>query len=230
VSAQRSIDGVGSFEEYRARFTGTIDLEDDPEINATTLDQVSVGVVVIRTKDVQAKLGRDGVLARVGVLNVTDLRVVDGDLKDLLVERLGLYGGDTVEPARILAGTTGSDADANPAVDLDNDDDNLESWQNDRADSLRVSTEALMRLDDDLATDEDGEIIPGQLLEQPELPYEAPTVVGSIHDRSQRPQGSGMPNVAPFRTEDGPLAPASGQRIGRVGRQDEQLNSYLYNS
>jgi hypothetical protein len=95
---QSSMDGV-PFDSHRARFSGTVPLETE-EIEATSLDEVLVMVVVARVQDVQAKVVK-GELERVNVLKVTDTRLLTGDLKKILVERLGLYGTDTVDPEMV---------------------------------------------------------------------------------------------------------------------------------
>ena len=97
------VDGV-AFAMYQGRFSGTVDLEDE-EAEATAIGETLVMVVVATVKDLNAKMDKDGDLARVAVFKATDARILDDELKDLLVERLGLYGGDTVEPVLIAPGT-----------------------------------------------------------------------------------------------------------------------------
>lgn len=101
MTASRSLDGF-SFDHFRARLTGTVELE-ETEAQAAALDETLVMVVVARVKDVQAKMdGRGdnaGDLSRVAVCKATDARIIDdADLRNTLVERLGLYGEDTYVP------------------------------------------------------------------------------------------------------------------------------------
>ena len=103
-SIQRQTDGI-TIEEFHARFSGRVLLEEE-DLNATALEEVGVGVVVFKTDGTGTSINRKGTVIRTAVLKVTDLRVLDGDLKKLLVERLGLYGDDTVE----LPTTTAPDA------------------------------------------------------------------------------------------------------------------------
>lgn len=101
-SIERKTDGI-SIEEYHARFTGRVLLEEE-DLNATALEEIGVGVVVFKSDGVGTSINRKGTVIRTAVLKVTDLRVLDGDLKKLLVERLGLYGDDTAEPAMVGGG------------------------------------------------------------------------------------------------------------------------------
>jgi len=103
MTASRSLDGF-SFDHFRARLTGTVELE-EAEAQAAALDETLVMVVVARVKDIQAKMdGRGeeaGELSRVAVCKATDARIIeDVDLRNLLVERLGLYGEDTYVPTK----------------------------------------------------------------------------------------------------------------------------------
>lgn len=97
----RSLDGVG-IEEYRARYTGTIVLEDE-EASASALDELTVEVTVSRVKDVQVKVDKGGNVARIAVRQVVESRLLEGDLRDLLVERLNLLSADP-EPVLITPG------------------------------------------------------------------------------------------------------------------------------
>lgn len=90
------IDGV-SFEAFKGRFSGTVELEEE-EASAAAVGEVVVFVGVASIMDVQAKLDKDGVLSRIDVFKVTEARVLEDDLKQILVDRLGLYGNDTLPP------------------------------------------------------------------------------------------------------------------------------------
>jgi hypothetical protein len=93
---QRQVDGV-AVDEYRARFKGTVVLE-EPELPSTAFDEVGVYIVVARCDEVQMKQDKKGNVYRIAALTATDARVAEGELKTILVERLGLYGDDTVDP------------------------------------------------------------------------------------------------------------------------------------
>ena len=92
-SIQRSVDGV-SVDEFHARFKGTVPLE-EPELPSTAFDEVGVYIIVARAGEVTARQDRKGNVHRIAGLTVTDARVIEGELKTILVERLGLYGSDT---------------------------------------------------------------------------------------------------------------------------------------
>lgn len=96
------VDGV-SFDMYRGRFTGTIDLEDE-EAEATAIGETVVMVVVATVNDANAKLDKAGDMARIAVFKATDARILDDELKTLMVQRLGLTGGDTDQPVLIVPG------------------------------------------------------------------------------------------------------------------------------
>lgn len=86
------VDGI-AFDMYRARFTGTIDLE-DTEAEASATSETLVMVTIATVDGFQAKLDKEGDLARIAVLKVNDARVLDPELRDLMIERLGLSYGD----------------------------------------------------------------------------------------------------------------------------------------
>jgi hypothetical protein len=92
-TASRSLDGL-SFESYRARYNGSVDLEEE-EAQKLALGETVVMVVVCTVADVQARTVK-GEISRVAVCKVTDARVVDGELQNSLVTGLGLYGEDTM--------------------------------------------------------------------------------------------------------------------------------------
>lgn len=104
---QTTVDGI-AVDHFRARWTGSVDLE-ETEANATALDEVGVFVVVGRVKDVQNRLDRSGDVARVAVLQATDTRVIEGELRELLVNQLGLHGSDTIPPALVPEPLLGDD-------------------------------------------------------------------------------------------------------------------------
>lgn len=119
MTASRSLDGI-QFDTFRARLTGTVELE-EAEAQAAALDETLVMIVVARVKDVQAKMdGReDPALARVAVCKATDARVVvDVDLRNTLVERLGLLGDDACYvPIVPKSERSGSVGDSEPVAD-----------------------------------------------------------------------------------------------------------------
>jgi hypothetical protein len=95
-----NVDGY-EFSNYFGRFSGTVELESE-EAEAAAIGETLVLVVVANVSDANAKLdNKTGDLNRIAVLKATEARVLDPELKQLLVERLGLYGSDTVEPVLI---------------------------------------------------------------------------------------------------------------------------------
>lgn len=101
-TAQTSIDGI-NVDFYKFRKSGSVEVE-EPEADAAVMDAVVVTVEVSKVDDVQYKSDKDGNVTRIAVLKTTEARVLEGDLKALLVERLGLYGTDTAEPILITPG------------------------------------------------------------------------------------------------------------------------------
>jgi hypothetical protein len=199
---QSSMDGV-PFDSHRARFSGTVPLETE-EIEATSLDEVLVMVVVVRVQDVQAKVVK-GELERVNVLKVTDTRLLTGDLKKILVERLGLYGTDTVEPEMV---------DDLSVDDLSVDDLSVDDLS---VDDLSV---------DDLSVDlETGEVLDAsEPVFSPAIDDEEGVVtlghIGDRHPRARSERRDGGPKVKPYSEDDGGPSVPVGEVVGRIGRQD----------
>jgi hypothetical protein len=189
---QSSMDGV-PFDSHRARFSGTVPLETE-EIEATSLDEVLVMVVVARVQDVQAKVVK-GELERVNVLKVTDTRLLTGDLKKILVERLGLYGTDTVDPEMV--------------DDLSVDDLSVDDLS---VDDLSVDLETGEVLDasepvfSPAIDDEEGVVTLGH--------------IGDRHPRARSERRDGGPKVKPYSEDDGGPSVPVGEVVGRIGRQD----------
>lgn len=100
MTISERFDGI-NFALHRGRFSGSVDLE-ETEAAAAAMGETLVMVVVANVADVGAKLDKNGDLIRIPVFKATDARILDTELKQLLVERLGLYGADTVEPVRIV--------------------------------------------------------------------------------------------------------------------------------
>jgi hypothetical protein len=189
---QSSMDGV-PFDSHRARFSGTVPLETE-EIEATSLDEVLVMVVVARVQDVQAKVVK-GELERVNVLKVTDTRLLTGDLKKILVERLGLYGTDTVDPEMV--------------DDLSVDDLSVDDLS---VDDLSVDLETGEVLDasepvfSPAIDDEEGVVTLGH--------------IGDRHPRARSERRDGGPKVKPYSEDGGGPSVPVGEVVGRIGRQD----------
>lgn len=100
------VDGI-AFDMYRGRFTGTIDLE-DTEAQAAATGETLVMVVIATVDGFQAKLDKEGDLARIAVLKATDARVLaEPELRDLMIERLGLSYGE-VTPVPVQPGELSS--------------------------------------------------------------------------------------------------------------------------
>jgi hypothetical protein len=95
MTASQTFDGFG-FDLQQARFTGTVDLELD-EAKKAALDEVLVFVIVAKVKDVAVKTVKEDI-ARIAVCKVSDARVLDDELRNSLVEGLGLVGEDTYVP------------------------------------------------------------------------------------------------------------------------------------
>jgi hypothetical protein len=184
---QSSMDGV-PFDSHRARFSGTVPLETE-EIEATSLDEVLVMVVVVRVQDVQAKVVK-GELERVNVLKVTDTRLLTGDLKKILVERLGLYGTDTVDPEMV---------DDLSVDDLSVDDLSVDLETGEVLDASEpVFSPAI--------DDEEGVVTLGH--------------IGDRHPRARSERRDGGPKVKPYSEDDGGPSVPVGEVVGRIGRQD----------
>jgi hypothetical protein len=184
---QSSMDGV-PFDSHRARFSGTVPLETE-EIEATSLDEVLVMVVVARVQDVQAKVVK-GELERVNVLKVTDTRLLTGDLKKILVERLGLYGTDTVDPEMV---------DDLSVDDLSVDDLSVDLETGEVLDASEpVFSPAI--------DDEEGVVTLGH--------------IGDRHPRARSERRDGGPKVKPYSEDDGGPSVPVGEVVGRIGRQD----------
>lgn len=191
--AQATLDGI-SVNNNKARFSGTVDLE-DVEAEAASLDEVLVMVVVANVKDVQAKLDRTGDLDRINVMKVTDARLLTGELKALLVDKLGLYGADTVPPATITR-----DVDLTTGEVLDPDDSDSAVFS---PAGTEIPDEESYEAREPVAEVSDG-------------------VIGHVgrRDPNARPERSGGngPRTKAYNEDDGGPAVPSGQVLGRIGR------------
>lgn len=92
--AQRAINGM-AVDHQKGRFSGTFDLEEF-EVDASGLDEVAVCVVVARIQGASPKITKKGELEQVTLYGVQEMRVVDDDLREALVERLNLLAGETL--------------------------------------------------------------------------------------------------------------------------------------
>lgn len=187
--AQAVFDGIGAT-SYAARFTGTIPLE-EAEAEAAVYDETLVLVVVGKVETFHPKFDKEGNVTRVNVVKVSDARLVDGELRNVLVEQLGLYGSDTVVIPTMPPAAQPADA----------------GW-------------------DPLADDETGEI-PTQGVEV--LGYEnGVQILGHVKSNAgAAPSGGEGPKTVPFNPSDGPIAPATGEVVGRIGRHDSELTSFF---
>lgn len=86
--AQKAINGM-AVDHQKGRFAGTFDLEDF-EVDSSGLDETVVCVVVARVQGSNPKITKKGELDQVTSYGVTDMRVVDPELRSALVDRLGL--------------------------------------------------------------------------------------------------------------------------------------------
>jgi hypothetical protein len=228
--AQKSVDGI-SVTNHKARFTGTVFLEEE-EAQAASLDEVLVLVVVAKVQDVQAKLNRSGELDRVNVMKASDARVLTGDLKNILVDRLGLYGSDTVDAPLIRSGDYNSSAP--PVATTQRDGSRPDTTVDTQTGEVFAPLPA-GGSDGDIEAvgdepDEEDVFSPGGLAApnawDPFDDIEGTVELGSIKQRDPRAlqegaltrQGSGVPNVKPFREEDTGAAVPAGEVIGRIGR------------
>lgn len=96
----RRVDGI-TIDNWEARFTGRIPLENE-ELEAATVDNTVVLVIVAHQDGMNVTVNkRTGDLTRTNVMKVTDARLIEGELRSVLVEKLGLYGSDTVDPPMV---------------------------------------------------------------------------------------------------------------------------------
>lgn len=86
--AQTAINGM-AVDHQKGRFSGTFDLEDF-EVDNSGLDETVVCVVVARVQGSNPKITKKGEIDQVTAYGVTDMRIVDPELRSALVERLGL--------------------------------------------------------------------------------------------------------------------------------------------
>lgn len=93
-SSNSSFDGL-PIDNWQGRMTGTFELEED-EVRASLLDTVQVAVVVVKSRNVKVDASEKGEVTATRWYKVTDFRVVDPELREILVERLGLVGTDTL--------------------------------------------------------------------------------------------------------------------------------------
>lgn len=91
AGAQRFINGI-TVDLQRGRFAGAFDLE-EYDVDAAGLDEVGIAVVVFRVGAATPKITRKGELEQVSVFNVQEMRIVDAELGEALVARLGLLSG-----------------------------------------------------------------------------------------------------------------------------------------
>lgn len=113
--AQMRFDGI-QIDMHKGRFSGTFDLEAD-EADASALNQVLVHVVVSRVVGANPKVTSKGDIERTNVYHVAEMRVVlDAELRDAIVERLGMYSADlspvpVTVPEPVVAPPAGVDSE-----------------------------------------------------------------------------------------------------------------------
>lgn len=87
-------DGI-PVEKVKGRLAGTIELEEE-DIRRSGLDDVGVAVVVYRVKTPTFKVNRHGELERTNVYGVSELRLLDDELRDEMIRRCGLFMEETL--------------------------------------------------------------------------------------------------------------------------------------
>lgn len=197
------LDGI-SYSEYRVRGSGTVVVE-ERDAASLAMGAVGVAVVVFNVVDLNAKMDKEGDVARIAVAKLTDFRILEDDLKNLLVERLGLYGAD--DPVALShpeeAGTL-FDGELQPI----SYQDFVQAAVNDAVAALTAE-----ELTDSLSAffnEDDGS--------------EVPVVVGSIHNRSgtlPEEAKEGL-KVAPFAFLDNAV-PESRETLGRVRQSKDPI-------
>lgn len=92
--SQSSFDGI-PVTKPKARFTGSFELE-EPEYEHTPLDNTVVCVVVAKIGNLNIKV-TDTEVEATRVFKVSEMRLLEpGELKQRVVQELGLYGLDTL--------------------------------------------------------------------------------------------------------------------------------------
>lgn len=94
-AAQTTVDGY-AINYYRARMAGTVDLE-DLDTSFFRQGEIIVGVFVAKVEGFSTKEDKQGNIFRTNVARCTDVRVLNGALKEVMVKQLGLAGTDTLE-------------------------------------------------------------------------------------------------------------------------------------
>lgn len=224
--ASQRIDGV-AFEAWKLRHTGTVEITEE-DADKLAIGEVVVTVSVSVVGDVQAKLDKEGSLSRVGVLKATETVVLDGELKGILVDRLGLYGSDTMPPpVRIIPGerTEAQRAsiqgieDVQYAYTINADTETGEiPFPQDVVDQERQEWESRQAaLDDESPVDDEEEEFFGDAEVE---------VIGSIYDATKdavpEPRSGSGPKVVPMRESEVQGA-GGGQAVGRVSVKDPVL-------
>lgn len=220
--AQSTADGY-TINYHRARMSGTVDLE-ELDIPHFVQGDVIVGVFVAKVEGFNSKEDKQGNITRTNVARCTDVRVLTGALKEVMVKQLGLAGTDTLElpmvshaPVQAPTVTLLSDPVEVFADELPEDPE--------EAPEQDVFTPAPRAVEMEPAEDEDEDDdvwVPTQVEQVGRIgrqdTYSFP--------ESERGNSNG-PRTLPFVDRDAVQGVAEREVIGRVGSKDKVLRRAL---